>query len=50
MIDFIVWTFVLGAVVSFYLNNKRQIDRKKEQVKDLFTPSPSDADSTGKQA
>jgi len=36
MIDFILASFVVGGIIAFYLNNKKAVDKKAEEVEDLF--------------
>jgi len=36
MIDFILAAFVVGGVIAFYLNNRKAIDKKAEEVENLF--------------
>jgi len=36
MIETITTVFCLGVVFSFYLNNKRKIDKTRDDLEDLF--------------
>lgn len=36
MIDFIIAAFVIGVILAFYAQNKKEIDCTENKIKDLF--------------
>ena len=36
MMDFIIFALIVGIILAFYAQNKRQIDEAEDKIKDIF--------------
>lgn len=48
MLDFIIWALVVGAVISFYLNHKSEVEDTKSKLDNIFGTGCGDTTSEEK--
>jgi hypothetical protein len=35
MVEFIIWSFVIGGIVMFYTQHKKEVDSVKQKLEDI---------------